>query len=51
MIRLDYDMQKMQYTIVIDREEIKNGALNCENYNNLISRISKLIFEEMGRLL
>ena len=49
MIKIERDMRKMRYIIIIDREDIMLGAMNQDNYNNLICRISKLIYDEIIR--
>jgi len=49
MIKIERDMRSMRYIITIDREDVILGAMNQNNYNNLICRISKLIYEEIIR--
>ena len=51
MIKIEYDVRKMQYILRIDYDDVRHGALNQDNYNNLICRISKLIYEEIRRRL
>lgn len=47
MIKIQRDMRRMQYVITIDRDDVIRGALSQDDYNNLICRISKLIYEEI----
>lgn len=50
MITIDRDLRSMMYIIRIDREDIRRGAMSQDEYNNLICRISKLIYEEIRRI-
>lgn len=47
MISIDRDAYRMQLVIRIDRDDAIRAGMNQEEYNALICRISKLIYEEM----
>lgn len=49
MISIDKDVRKMQLVIRIDRDDAIRAGTCQDEYNALICRISKLIYEEMRR--
>ena len=47
MISIEKDVSRMQLVIKIDRDDAIRAGTSQDEYNALICRISKLIYEEM----
>ena len=52
MIKIERDLGPMQYVVRIDREDLERAFTSQSEYNALIVKISKLIYEAgKGRIL
>ena len=51
-MNIEQDIRRLQYVIRIDREEFNRAFISQDEYNALIVKISKLIYEQgKGRML
>ena len=45
-MKIERDPFRMEYVIRIDREEVERAFTSQDEYNALIAKLSKLIYEE-----
>lgn len=48
-MKIERDVYKMNYVIRIEREEVERAFTSQDEYNALIAKISKLIYEDVQK--